>query len=166
MPKKEELEEVTREVIKEVEAASEGIEIPETEIPGIEGTSEDQMNRLAESENITDIENSLGIETDEYVETEDEPIEEGQLELKFDTVAENHPSVPVPEMIFQLNGFPLRLPRKENGGAYYLMDMLQYSDIDLNHPKGKINLLVNGEPGMFQQKLSEGDVIIIEEEIV
>lgn len=76
-------------------------------------------------------------------------------------------AVPVqsrPEVIFKLNGSTLRLPQKEDGGAYYLMDLLQYSGIDLHHPKGTINLLVNGEPGMFQQKLAAGDVIVIEEE--
>lgn len=66
-------------------------------------------------------------------------------------------------ILFQLNGSPLRLPRKENGGAYYLMDLLQYSGINLNNPKGTIELVVNGEPGMFQQKLREGDSITIEE---
>lgn len=66
-------------------------------------------------------------------------------------------------ILFQLNGSPLRLPRKENGGSYYLMDLLQYSGINLNNPKGTIELIVNGEPGMFQQKLREGDSITIEE---
>lgn len=66
-------------------------------------------------------------------------------------------------ILFQLNGSPLRLPRKENGNSYYLMDLLQYSGINLNNPKGTIELTVNGEPGLFQQKLREGDSITIEE---
>ncbi len=66
-------------------------------------------------------------------------------------------------IMFRLNGSPLRLPRKENGGSYYLMDLLKYSGINLNNPKGTIELAVNGEPGMFQQKLREGDIITIEE---
>ena len=45
------------------------------------------------------------------------------------------------------------------------MDMIQYSGIDLKHPKGKVRLTVNGASGMFQQVLSEGDIIYIEEEI-
>ena len=73
------------------------------------------------------------------------------------------PAMPVGNILFQLNGSPLRLPRKENGGSYYLMDLLQYSGINLNNPKGTIELTVNGEPGMFQQKLREGDSITIEE---
>lgn len=110
---------------------------------------------------------------------------DGQLELDFGTGGGNRPGVSgiapsgvpraggitsqAPRMsgggsiLFQLNGSPLRLPRKENGGSYYLMDLLQYSGINLNNPKGTIELTVNGEPGMFQQKLREGDTITIEE---
>ena len=67
--------------------------------------------------------------------------------------------------MFRLNGSPLRLPQKENGGSYYLMDLLKYSGINLNNPKGTIELAVNGEPGMFQQKLREGDIVTIEEKM-
>jgi len=78
------------------------------------------------------------------------------------------PTRPAPQpgggsILFKLNGSPLRLPRKENGASYYLMDLLKYSGINLNNPQGTIELEVNGEPGMFQQKLREGDVIVIEE---
>ncbi len=96
-------------------------------------------------------------------------VEDGQLMLKFDAKDREEPAgVPVKmkerELVFQLNGLPIRLPPKPDGSPYYLMDMIQYSGINLNRPKGKINLLVNGEPGMFQQALAEGDVIIVEEE--
>lgn len=70
----------------------------------------------------------------------------------------------LPDILFQLNGSPLRLPSKEDGNPYYLMDMIQYSGIDLQNPKGKIRLTVNGIPGLFQQELKEGDIIRIEEE--
>ena len=74
------------------------------------------------------------------------------------------PSVRAPEMVsFRLNGSALRLPKKEGGNPYYLMDMIQYSGINVRNPKGKINLMVNGEPGMFQQRLAPGDDIVIEE---
>ena len=69
-----------------------------------------------------------------------------------------------PESVFRLNGEVIRLPRKADGNPYYLMDMIQYSGINTRNPKGKINLMVNGEPGMFQQPLKEGDQIIVEEE--
>ncbi len=68
------------------------------------------------------------------------------------------------EIIFLLNGAPLRLPEKPDGNPYYLMDMIQYSKIDTRTLKGKINLRVNGEPGMFQQPLKAGDQIIVAEE--
>lgn len=67
------------------------------------------------------------------------------------------------EVLFYLNGSQLRLPRKPDGDPYYLMDMLEYSGIDLKNPKGDIKLTINGRPGLFQQKLSEGDTIFIGE---
>ena len=45
------------------------------------------------------------------------------------------------------------------------MDMIQYSGIDLKHPKGTVTLAVNGFPGTFTQALKEGDQIRIEEEL-
>lgn len=67
-------------------------------------------------------------------------------------------------IVFHLNGAPLRLPPKEGNVPYYLMDMIQYSGIDLKNPKGRIELTVNGEIGMFQQELKAGDNIRIQEE--
>ena len=69
------------------------------------------------------------------------------------------------DILFRLNGFPLRLPPKEDGSPYYLMDMIQYSGISTDKLKGTVRLSVNGMRGMFQQALKEGDDIIIEEEI-
>lgn len=74
-------------------------------------------------------------------------------------------SVQSPEVHFHLNGMPITLPRKADGTSYFLMDMLQYSGIDLKQPKGRIVLTVNGTQGLFQQELKEGDNIRIEEEI-
>ncbi|MCI8515840.1 MAG: pilus assembly protein PilM [Hungatella sp.] len=65
---------------------------------------------------------------------------------------------------FLLNGESLRLPKKEDGRPYYLMDLIQYSGIDLEHPKGTVTLNVNGETGRFQQVLRARDVIQIREE--
>lgn len=84
---------------------------------------------------------------------------EGQMVLNFGQEEKKEP-----EMVsFRLNGSALRLPVKEDGNPYYLMDMIQYSGINVRNPKGKINLAVNGEPGMFQQSLKPGDDIVIEE---
>ena len=71
---------------------------------------------------------------------------------------------PLPQVSFYLNGSPIRLTRKENGDPYYLMDMIQYSGIDLKNPKGRVQLTVNGAPGIFQQPLRAGDHIVIKEE--
>ena len=67
-------------------------------------------------------------------------------------------------ILFYLNDSAISLPAKENGEPYYLMDMIEYSGIDLKQPKGRIKLTVNGMMGMFQQELSEGDHIYIVEE--
>ena len=65
---------------------------------------------------------------------------------------------------FQLNGAPLELPRREDDRPYYLMDLIQYSGIDLEHPKGVVKLTVNGVPAMFRQALVQGDTVYIGEE--
>ncbi|MCI9215720.1 cell division FtsA domain-containing protein [Lachnospiraceae bacterium 42-17] len=71
---------------------------------------------------------------------------------------------PRPDILLHLNNAPLRLPGKENGEPYYLMDMIEYSGIDIKHPKGRVILTVNGSPGMFQQELKTGDIINIIDE--
>lgn len=67
-------------------------------------------------------------------------------------------------ILFYLNDKPLRLPLKKDGDCYYLMDMIEHSGIDLKQPKGRVTLSVNGEPGIFMQKLAEGDIIRVVEE--
>lgn len=70
-----------------------------------------------------------------------------------------------PMVSFHLNGAPLRLPKKGDGRPYYLMDLIQHSGIDLENPKGTVELQVNGAQGRFQQVLKEGDVILIREKV-
>ncbi len=74
------------------------------------------------------------------------------------------PEPEVETVLFRFNGSPLYLPKKADGRPYYLMDLIEYSGIDLDHPKGTVSLIVNGESGRFQQVLREGDVISITEE--
>lgn len=69
------------------------------------------------------------------------------------------------KVFFTLNGNPLYLSPKPDGAPYYLMDLLQYSDINLKNPKGAVTLTVNGTPGMFQQPLVQGDTVSIVEEV-
>lgn len=66
---------------------------------------------------------------------------------------------------FELNGSSLHLPKKTDGRPYYLMDLIQYSGINLEAPKGTVRLQVNGEEGRFQQVLKEGDAILIREDV-
>lgn len=81
---------------------------------------------------------------------DDDPEQPGEIERKI---------------FFTLNGKPLYLPPKADENPYYLMDLLQYSDIDLKNPKGTVTLAVNGESGMFQQPLASGDVVVIVEDV-
>lgn len=86
----------------------------------------------------------------------------------FDAVISSAPArkaESTPKLLFYLNGAPLRLPPKEDGSPYYLMDMIQYSGIDLKNPRGVVKLSVNGSPSMFRQELKAGDQIRIEEEV-
>jgi cell division protein FtsA len=67
-------------------------------------------------------------------------------------------SVPAAETIeFVLNNKPIVLPKKIDGSPYYLMDMLERSGIDLEHPTGEVVLRVNGEDSSFLRDLKSGD---------
>ena len=60
-----------------------------------------------------------------------------------------------------LNNAPLLLPAKESGQPYYLMDLLEHTDIDFDHLDRPVCLEVNGEEQSFQYKLREQDVVRI-----
>ena len=62
---------------------------------------------------------------------------------------------------FRMNGKEMELPPKKGGGPYYLMDLLEYSGIDLEHPDHTVMLKVNGENGLFQQMIMPGDDVEI-----
>lgn len=62
---------------------------------------------------------------------------------------------------FVLNGEPLLLVKKEDDVPYYLMDLVEYSEIDLKNPDGMLQLRVNGKESYFQQELRSGDKIDI-----
>ncbi|MCI8869085.1 MAG: pilus assembly protein PilM [Lawsonibacter sp.] len=65
------------------------------------------------------------------------------------------------ELHVRLNGKPLTLPAKENGGPYYLMDLLEHSDIDFEHLDRTVCLRVNGVEQGFQHELKEQDSVSI-----
>ena len=117
-----------------------------------------------------DEENSPGDSPDEKLpEQTDRPETDGLSEDDAETDwLDDDPEEPEDverKIFFTLNGNPLYLPAKADGSPYYLMDLLQYSAIDLNNPRGAVKLAVNGRPGMFQQPLASGDVVIIREEV-
>jgi hypothetical protein len=60
-----------------------------------------------------------------------------------------------------LNNEPIVLSEKSDGSPYYLMDMLERSGIDLEHPTGDVVLRVNGQNGSFLQGLKSGDKLEI-----
>lgn len=132
--------------------------------------TKDEAGTINVLENTTDIENTdIAAEAD--VTAEDQSVSISLQENPMPVSAEPEPA-PAPRatssskpLLFYLNDSPIRLPRKRDGMPYYLMDMIEYSGIDLKNPKGKVNLSVNGIPGMFQQELREGDIIKIEEEL-
>lgn len=74
---------------------------------------------------------------------------------------EPEPPARRPDSRFQLNGEPLRLPAKEDGQPYYLMDLLDLSGLDFKHLSGPVRLRVNGKPCLFQQALANGDSVEI-----
>lgn len=64
----------------------------------------------------------------------------------------------------KLNDKPLILPEKKDGAPYYLMDLIQYSGVDLEHVTAPVILKVNGRNAPFQQEIKENDTVEIYEE--
>ncbi len=62
---------------------------------------------------------------------------------------------------FVLNDKPIVLSRKPDGTPYFLMDLLELSGIDLEHPTGDVVLRVNGIDGNFLTDLKHGDQLEI-----
>ena len=60
-----------------------------------------------------------------------------------------------------LNGEPIRLEPKAQGGDYYLMDLLERSGLDFDHLEGPVELLVNGAQGQFSQVIRPNDQVTI-----
>ena len=55
----------------------------------------------------------------------------------------------------------LVLPAKEDGGPYYLMDLLDRSGIDFGQLSGPLVLQVNGMDCAFTQELRSNDQVAI-----
>lgn len=65
------------------------------------------------------------------------------------------------ETLVILNDTPLALPPKENGAPYYLMDLLEHTDIDFDNLQRPVRLEVNGKEESFQYELRSQDMIRI-----
>ena len=65
------------------------------------------------------------------------------------------------ELHITLNGESLTLPAKDEGGPYYLMDLLEYSGIDFENLDRAVRLEVNGEERGFQHELKQQDSVNI-----
>lgn len=60
-------------------------------------------------------------------------------------------------VVFILNDRTVAFPGKPGGAPYLLMEMLERSGIDLDHPTGELVLRVNGVDSSFAQSLKSGD---------
>lgn len=60
-----------------------------------------------------------------------------------------------------INSISTCLPRKEDGMRYQFVDMLNFVDIDPQHPKGNIVLKLNGEEAKYLDAVREGDIVDI-----
>ena len=78
------------------------------------------------------------------------PVEEPAGQLSFDR-----------GLLVVLNGKPLHLPPKTQGGDYFLMDVLEYSGLDFSRLERPVDLKVNGVEGQFSQMLHRNDQITI-----
>lgn len=139
-----------KEVVSFVEFQAGAIETEAVRIAEEKSTRETNVEEIAEAENM----NAM---------TESRKPERMEIRESVESIITAKPK-PKREIVFRLNGESLRLPIKEDGQPYYLMDLLEYSGIDLKNPKGTVKLRVNGMSGMFQQALKAGDVIDIQEE--
>ena len=60
-----------------------------------------------------------------------------------------------------LNGRTLELPGKVEGGPYYVMDLLEQSEVDFEHLDRGVELKVNGAECAFTQELRPQDDVVI-----
>lgn len=67
----------------------------------------------------------------------------------------------MPPISIELNGKQLVLDGKSDGTPYYLMELLERTDIDFQHLDHTVYMEVNGEPGEFSQELKNGDTVVI-----
>ena len=93
------------------------------------------------------------------------PAVEEKPEIPVTPMAPTAPVMPASPasgpMEITLNGEPLSLPGKGNGLPYYMMDLLQFSGLDLDHLNGPVRLEVNGEECGFRYVIKPRDCVTI-----
>lgn len=60
-----------------------------------------------------------------------------------------------------LNDKSMALPPKDTGGPYYLMDLLEFSEIDFDNLDTSVVLCVNGEDSNFLREIKNNDIVEI-----
>lgn len=100
----------------------------------------------------------------------DTQLSQGDVVLTMRQAPAARPSNPAPqaaplprsrEVRVVLNGDPLTLPAREDGGSYHLMDLLEYSGIDFEHLDRAVRLEVNSVEQGFQYALKDQDSVLI-----
>lgn len=100
----------------------------------------------------------------------DAPLRSGDVILTLkreptEKLQEKQTSAPVTErgksIAIMFNGEEVHLPGKENGLPYYLMDLLQYADLDFEKIEHPVRLEVNGVESGFRQLIRDGDSVTI-----
>lgn len=89
-----------------------------------------------------------------------------EMPARRDTAAELEKPAEMGKNIcrLELNGKPLTLPVKQDGSPYYLMDLIMYAGMDLEHVSSPVILKVNGKNAPFQREIREFDAVEIYEE--
>lgn len=92
-----------------------------------------------------------------------EPEKAAAVEMEPSPPVEIPPAAePVRMRSFFLNGDPIQLPAKADDMPYYLMDLLDHTDLDFEHLERPVILRVNGEDSPFMRVLKDGDAVSIQ----
>lgn len=94
-------------------------------------------------------------------EFEPEPVSEQEAEPPTEAASAPSGRPAGRPLCIYLNGAALVLPPKEEGGPYYLMDLLDQAGIDFNKLSGPMVLQVNGADCPFTQELFSNDQVVI-----
>ncbi|MCL2633864.1 MAG: rod shape-determining protein [Oscillospiraceae bacterium] len=65
------------------------------------------------------------------------------------------------EINITLNGVALTLPKNNDGMPHTFLELLNYSELDLDNPEGGYIMTVNGVPASFNDVLADGDQAVL-----